>query len=189
MAAADSVGPVFLLLLPFTRLLPPPACAFELSFQTSQGFPPLLAWTTSPACVGTHMSRIPTVFPLTREREGGIHISPSPYVERTRDARALNTYTTCTHTYARVRSRERSATCTHVRALLPRFLGTRAFQNCPRDGSTDKCSFLFATHAWAIWAFRQVSPKCDGINRPIRFGMLIRNLDRSRLAENRVLAR
>lgn len=49
--------------------------------------------------------------------------------------------------------------------------------------------FLFATHAWAIWAFRRVSPKYDVINRSIRLGMLIRNLDRSHLAENRVLAR
>lgn len=119
-------------------VLPPPSRALFPNI-TRRISPLLLARTTSAACVGTHMSRIPTVFPLAKERERG-HVSPSPYG---RDPGHLY------NVYTRVRSRERPPRALTCAPFCRAFSGP-AFQNCPRDGSTDKCSFLFATHAWAI---------------------------------------
>lgn len=133
-------------LLPFARRLS--------SFLASSGSPskhtmrisPLLVRTTSTACVGTHMSRIPTVFPFarvkmkrSRRRRGreAVTLREMPR-ERTKDAR-LQHYTR-TRTCVRQRRTDR-----HVHSRARPFAALSrdpAFQNCPRDGSTDKCSFF-----------------------------------------------
>lgn len=136
------VGPVFLLLPPSLRrrlsfVLPP--APSELSFQTSRGFPPF-ARANRKRSVRRH-AHVPNSHSLpARERAREAHVSPSPYE---RDPGHLY------KAHARVRSRERSPRALTCAPFCRAFSGP-AFQNCPRDGSTDKCSFLFATHAWAI---------------------------------------
>lgn len=150
-------------------VLPPPSRALFPNI-TRRISPLLLARTTSAACVGTHMSRIPTVFPLAKEREseGTYH----PHLT----GGTPDTYTTYTRVCEVENDRHVHSRARPFAALSrgPPFKTARAMDR--------RISALFCSRHTRE-RFR-VPPKRDGINRPIRLGMLIRNLDRSRLPEN-----
>lgn len=134
MAAVDSVGPVVFPPLPrlaTLRAAGRPPSTSSLSKHRKDSLPILLCADHERGVrIGTHMSRIPTVFPRVRkrrknrEREARIAVTLwERSRERTKEARAFLSIRTRTRVCGE--SGTIVATCTHVRALLPRFLGAR----------------------------------------------------------------
>lgn len=181
MVAADDIGPA---------VFPPFAPSLhrdELSSFLARAslcpniteLPPCVARDTSTACVGTHMSRIPTVSSLVGERERERE-RPSRHLvgETSRKDEGctrlgpLIIHTRRTHAsdaYRRMQSTPRALTCTPP--FCRAFSANPPYINCPHDSSTDKCSFLFVTHAPAISALRQASRNHGAINRRIRWNV------------------
>lgn len=114
----------------------PPARSSSLS-KHHKDFPLACGDHKHNVCRHAHVPNSHSLPAHERERGRGIY---HPHLME-EDARALNTYTTCTRTYARVRSRERSPRALTCAPFCRAFSGP-AFQNCPHDGSTDKCSFF-----------------------------------------------
>lgn len=151
--------------------LPTPASSFHPSRRRPSSFlqhsgspskhhkdspPPILPRANHErgVCIGTHMSRIPTVFPLVRKkkREREAHIAVTLWErsrERTKEMLAfLSLRSVHTHTYARVRRIGNDRRHVHSRARpfaalsrSPPFKTARAMDR--RIGAL----FLFATHA------------------------------------------
>jgi len=170
MAAVDSAGPVVFPLLPRLSTLratsrPPSSNVRSFSkHHKNPPPPPTILFCMDHergVCIGTHMSRIPTVFPLEREkkkkREREAYTAVTLWErsrERTKEVRAflcLRNAHTHTRAYARVRVTGNDRRHVHSRARPfaalswgPPFKTARAMDR--RIGAL----FLFATHAWAI---------------------------------------
>jgi len=190
MAVADNVGPIVFPPFPFLSLsLFPPSFSLPLACGVSSSKHhedlPLLR-ITSTACVGTHMSRIPTVLAFDeereresereREREQGRHASPSPCG---REAEKKDEG--CTDACCGVASNDR-----HVHSRARPFAALSRgphHKTCPHDGSDGISAPLFVRDTRASRRFGQPGPRRDPAAAAgligLSAGMLMRNLDRS----------
>lgn len=137
---------------PPTVLLPP---TFGLSFQTPQGFPHPLLRGPRARRVYRH-AHVPNSHSLParkggKKRKRGARRAIALWERirgRTKEVRAfLGLRNVHTHTYARVRGIGNDRRHVHSRARPFAALSqSPPLQNCPHDGSTDRCSFICSRH-------------------------------------------
>lgn len=133
MVATDSVGPVsssfsYPVFPPFAppAVLPSPACVCLSSlFKRHKDFPLACADHKHGVCRHAHVPNSHSLPAYEKERGREAYISPSPCGKgRRMRSRPGHLYNERAHVRACAKSRT-IATCTHVRGLLPRFLGAR----------------------------------------------------------------